>query len=80
MTFGGTQPAAGKVYQWFDMKWSFLGSMFIFELGSLLCGAAQSSEMLIIGRAIAGAGGAGLSVGGTSIILLSVEPAKRALL
>ena len=62
------------------MKWSFLVSMLIFEVGSLLCGVAPTSEALIIGRAIAGLGGSGLSVGGTSILTLSVEPAKRPLM
>lgn len=38
-------------------QWSFLVFFGIFELGSVLCGAAISSVMLIIGRAIAGFGG-----------------------
>lgn len=80
MTFGATQASAGKVYKYFDMKWSFLMSMLIFEVGSLICGVAPSSETLIIGRAIAGLGGSGLSIGATSMISLSVAPAKRPLM
>ena len=77
MTFGATQTSAGKIYANFDLKWSFLVSMFIFEIGSLICGVAPNSKSLVVGRAIAGLGGAGLSVGGTSIIAFTVRPAKR---
>lgn len=80
MTFGSAQTSAGKIYKYFDLKWTFLISMFIFELGSLLCGVAPNSKVLIVGRAIAGVGGAGLSVGGTSIVTLTVAPAKRPML
>jgi MFS family permease len=77
MTFGAAQPSAGKMYKYFNLKWSFLGSMFLFEVGSLICGVAPNSKALIIGRAIAGLGGAGLSVGGTSIVSFTVPPVKR---
>ena len=80
MTFGATQPSAGKVYKYYDLKWSFLASMLIFEVGSLVCGVAQNSNTLIVGRAIAGLGGAGLSVGGTTIVSFTVPPAKRPVL
>lgn len=77
MTFGAAQTSAGKIYKYYNLKWSFLWSMFIFEVGSLICGVAPTSKALVIGRAIAGLGGAGLSVGGTSIISFTVPPAKR---
>ncbi|KAI8630637.1 putative efflux pump antibiotic resistance protein [Xylariaceae sp. FL1651] len=77
MTFGATQTSAGKIYKYFDLKWSYIISLLIFEVGSLLCGVAPNSKTLIIGRAIAGLGGAGLSVGGTCIITLIVAPPKR---
>lgn len=44
----------GKVYQFFSLKWTFLGAIALFELGSLICGTAPNSEALIVGRAIAG--------------------------
>ena len=53
----------------------FLG---VFELGSLLCGVAVSSKMLIIGRAIAGIGGSGLLNGGLTIIRACVPVEKSA--
>jgi MFS family permease len=77
MTFGAAHTSAGKLYKYYDLKWSFLASMFIFEVGSLICGVAPNSKSLVVGRAIAGLGGAGLSVGGTSIIGLSTPPEKR---
>src|SRR3954471_23741493 len=51
----------------------------IFELGSAISGAATSSAMLIIGRAIAGAGAAGLMSGVLSIIAVVVALRLRAL-
>lgn len=77
MTFGAAQTAAGKIYKYSDPKWSFIVSMLIFETGSLICGVAPNSKTLVVGRAIAGLGGAGLSVGGTSIVSWSVPPAQR---
>jgi MFS family permease len=77
MTFGAAQTSAGKIYKYYDLKWSFLISMLIFEVGSLICGVAPNSKTLVVGRAIAGLGGAGLSVGGTSIVSFTVPPAKR---
>ncbi|KAK5053799.1 hypothetical protein LTR84_001761 [Exophiala bonariae] len=77
MTFGASQTSAGKLYKYTDIKWSFLASMIIFEVGSLICGVAPNSKSLIVGRAIAGLGGAGLSVGGTSIVTFSVPPVQR---
>jgi MFS family permease len=56
-----------------NLKWSLLGSMLLFEVGSLICGVSP----LWFGRAIAGLGAAGLSVGATSIIALSTSPHKR---
>ncbi|CAH0054159.1 unnamed protein product [Clonostachys solani] len=74
------QTSAGKIYKFFNLKWTFLWSMLIFEVGSLICGVAPTSKALVAGRAIAGLGGAGLSVGGTSIISLTVPPLKRPLM
>jgi MFS family permease len=53
-------------------QWVYLVFLGIFELGSVLCGAAQSSNMLIVGRAISGLGGSGLLNGAYTIISASV--------
>lgn len=73
------QPLAGKIYKEFSYKWTFLCFFGVFELGSLLCAAATSSNMFIIGRAVAGLGGAGLLNGALSIIAASVPLEKRPL-
>lgn len=52
--------------------------MFVFELGSLICGVARNSPMLITGRAIAGIGSAGIVSGAYTIIGFSVPPRQRA--
>ena len=77
MTIGGFQSAWGKAYKYFPLKTSFLVSIFIFELGSLICGAAPSSTSLIVGRAIAGLGAAGIGSGTYTIIAFSAGPKRR---
>jgi MFS family permease len=59
------------------MKSTFLTSIFIFELGSLISGVANDSTTLIVGRAIAGCGGAGVVAGAYTLIALSAPPKKR---
>lgn len=71
------QPLAGKIYKEFSYKWAFLWFFGLFEVGSLLCGVATSSNMFIIGRAVAGLGCAGLINGALSIIAASVPLTKR---
>jgi len=79
MTVGGFQSSWGKIYKYFPLKTSFLISIFIFEVGSLICGVAPNSVALIIGRAIAGVGAAGIGSGCYTIIGFSAPPAKRPL-
>ena len=57
------------------MQWTFLTFFFIFEVGSVLCGAAQSSAMFIVGRTIAGIGCSGISTGALTIIAV-ILPGK----
>jgi MFS family permease len=52
-------------------------SVFIFEIGSLLCGVSPNSTALIIGRAIAGIGGAGIFSGAILIISKTVPLHQR---
>lgn len=77
LTTTSLQPSFGKVYTYFNVKWTFIAALTIFELGSVVCGAATSSAMLIIGRAIAGVGAAGLFSGGMTIIGYSVPLRRR---
>ena len=54
LTLGAFQSAWGKAYKYFPLKVTFLLTIGVFELGSLICGVAQDSTTLIVGRAIAG--------------------------
>jgi len=50
----------------------------VFELGSAICGAAQSFNMLIVGRAIAGLGTSGMINGALTILSNSIPLHVRA--
>lgn len=66
----------GKAYKVFPIKRVFLLANVISMVGSLLCGAARSSKMLIAGRAVAGIGSAGLFAG-CFVILVRTTPLHR---
>ncbi|KAJ3336906.1 hypothetical protein HDU83_009073, partial [Entophlyctis luteolus] len=53
-------PVYGQMADVFGRKPTFMISIAVFELGSLLCGVSKSMIMLIVSRAVAGAGGAGI--------------------
>lgn len=46
MTLGGFQSTWGKAYKYASLKTTFLASVFIFEVGSLICGVAPNSNTL----------------------------------
>ncbi|KAI5865360.1 putative MFS multidrug transporter [Durotheca rogersii] len=71
------QPLTGTVYSRISAKWVFLGFFGVFELGSLLCGVAQSSTMFIVGRAVAGLGSSGIQNGALTILSSAVPLLKR---
>ncbi|TGJ81906.1 hypothetical protein E0Z10_g6841 [Xylaria hypoxylon] len=79
MTLGGFQSTSGKAFKYFPLKIVFLLSIFVFELGSLLCGVAPSSSVLILGRAVAGVGAAGIGTGAFTIVAFAAPPKKRPL-
>ena len=70
----------GKFYSLFSVKWVFLVALFIFEVGSLLCGVAPTSVALLVGRGIAGLGSAGIFIGAMVTIAQIVPLDKRAAL
>ncbi|KAJ7284548.1 MFS transporter [Mycena rebaudengoi] len=74
-----TQLLFGKFYTFLPIKWVYIAAVTIFEVGSALCGAAPNSEALIVGRAIAGLGSAGIFTGALIIIAHSVPLSKRPL-
>lgn len=77
MTVGAFQSTWGKIYKYFPLKTSFLIAILIFEVGSVICGAAPNAEALIAGRAISGIGAAGLGAGAYTIIAFSAPPKRR---
>ena len=53
----------GRLYEMYNIKWLMNASIFTFEVGSALCGAAPNMNALIVGRVIAGIGGCGMYIG-----------------
>ncbi|EED21292.1 efflux pump antibiotic resistance protein, putative [Talaromyces stipitatus ATCC 10500] len=78
ITIGSFQSTFGKIYKLFPLKAGFLLAIVVFEIGSLLCGVAPNSTVLILGRAVAGMGAAGLGSGAYTIIAFCAPPSKRA--
>jgi len=68
----------GKLYTFFSIKYVYLAAFLVFEVGSVVCGAAPNSTALIIGRAVAGLGSAGIFSGAVLIIANSVPLRSRA--
>ncbi len=66
----------GKAYTLFSVKRIFLLANAISIAGSLLCGTATTSTMLVVGRAVAGLGSAGL-LSGCFVILVQSIPLRR---
>lgn len=79
LTIGSFQATWGKLYKYTPLKISYLASIAIFEVGSLICGVAKDSTTLIVGRAVAGMGGAGIASGAYIVIAFSAPPKYRAL-
>ena len=77
LTSTSLQPSFGKLYTFFNIKWTYVAALLTFELGSILCGAAINSTMLIVGRAVAGIGAAAIFSGGMTIIAHAVPLRKR---
>lgn len=67
----------GKLYTIFPTKYLLMASILLFEIGSALCGAAPDSTALIVGRAIAGLGSAGMMQGSFNILVITVPLHKR---
>lgn len=72
-----TQSIWGKSFKYFPVKTVFVLSIFIFEIGSLICAVSPNSATFIAGRAITGAGVAGTFSGCYIIIAFSAPPKTR---
>jgi MFS family permease len=58
----------GNMFTSFNMKWLFVASVTLFEIGSAVCGAAPNMTALIVGRVLAGSGGSGIYLGSLNIV------------
>lgn len=67
----------GKAYGVFTIKWLFIFNVLLFELGSVICGAAPNMTAFIIGRVVAGVGGSGMYSGSLSYIALLTSLKER---
>ncbi|KAI4865139.1 MFS general substrate transporter [Hypoxylon rubiginosum] len=76
LTTAASQLVFGRVYKFYEVKRTFLFTVAVFEIGSVICGAAPNSIAFILGRAIAGFGGAGI-FSGVMIIMLPLVPLRK---
>ncbi|KAK3292697.1 major facilitator superfamily domain-containing protein [Chaetomium fimeti] len=77
LTTTALQPSYGSLYRMFSVKWVYLAAVTVFEIGSLVCALAPTSNAFIVGRAVAGMGTAGLFSGGIVIMSYSLPLRKR---
>ncbi|KAI3393098.1 hypothetical protein diail_4727 [Diaporthe ilicicola] len=68
---------AGQAYGTFSVKTLFLASVLLFEVGSVVCGAAPNMDAMIIGRVLTGVGGAATYCGGLTYITVLTTDAER---
>ncbi|KAI1110814.1 MFS general substrate transporter [Nemania sp. NC0429] len=76
LTTAASQLLFGRVYKFYEIKRTFLVTVALFEIGSVICGAAPNSVTFIVGRAIAGLGGAGI-FSGVTIIMITMVPLRK---
>ncbi|PHH93070.1 hypothetical protein CDD83_1355 [Cordyceps sp. RAO-2017] len=79
LTGSSFQLLFGKFYTFWSIKVVFLSVIGLFEVGSLVCAIAPSSVVLIVGRAVAGIGSAGIFAGALTILAYTVPLEKRPL-
>ncbi|KAI8632126.1 MFS general substrate transporter [Xylariaceae sp. FL1651] len=76
LTTAASQLLFGRVYKFYEIKRTFLVTVAVFEIGSVICGAAPNSIVFIVGRALAGLGGAGI-FSGVTIIMITLVPLRK---
>lgn len=72
LTLATTQMLYGSLYRHFNAKWVYISAVAVFEAGNVIAGAAPTSAVLILGRAISGVGAAGISSGGYVVLSKSL--------
>ena len=79
LTSASSQLVFGRIFKFYHMKTVFFLSVLLFEVGSVICGAAPTSGAFIAGRAIAGLASAGIFSGCMLIMIPLVPLHKRPL-
>ncbi|KAL9044523.1 MAG: hypothetical protein Q9214_002341 [Letrouitia sp. 1 TL-2023] len=69
-------PFFGKIYAISSTKVTFLVALFIFEVGSLISAVAPNSIAFIVGRALSGAGSAGI-FNGALVTITMISPLDK---
>ncbi|RAO71893.1 uncharacterized protein BHQ10_007905 [Talaromyces amestolkiae] len=67
----------GRMYGHINAKWLYIFHVTLFEIGSAICGASPSINVMILGRAITGVGGSGLYVGCMTLIATTTTLTER---
>src|SRR3954449_10312734 len=79
LTFGGFLLLSGRLGDLLGNKRVFLGGVVFFTVASIACGLAPSAELLVVGRAVQGLGGAAVSAVALALIMgLFSDPGERA--
>ncbi|MCD4523935.1 MFS transporter [Nocardioides sp. cx-173] len=79
LTFGGFLLLSGRLGDLLGNKRVFQGGVVSFTVASVACGLAPSPELLVVGRAVQGLGGAAVSAVALALVMgLFSEPAERA--
>lgn len=66
----------GRIYTFYNPKVVFMSCVFLFEVGSAVCGSAPNSAAFVVGRAIAGIGASAI-MGGAMVIIFCTIPLHR---
>ncbi|TLS25063.1 hypothetical protein PpBr36_07874 [Pyricularia pennisetigena] len=73
----GLQLPLARLYTLFDAKRTYLASLAVFELGCIVCAVATGPGAFVAGRAVLGAGAAGLHPGVVNILGPAAPAASR---
>ncbi|KAF2689047.1 MFS general substrate transporter [Lentithecium fluviatile CBS 122367] len=73
-------PTCGRIYTFYNVKYSYCVALLVFELGSVVCAVAPNSVTLIVGRAVTGIGATALTSSAAVLISYCVVLRKRAML
>ncbi|OCF41607.1 major facilitator superfamily transporter [Kwoniella heveanensis CBS 569] len=68
----------GQLLTVLKAKWMLLGSIFFFELGSLICAVSKDMDTMIGGRAVQGIGASGMFVSILAVIAVITRVEQRA--